>query len=222
MQPLEHKAPSLSILNKEDENVPKVRGQAWSKTPTPLQPSTSISSHNRNASPRKPKKLEKERRAKVTVKRRFKVRVITQPMSVNPTLPMNPIPPAKFTSPVATLTATTPEVKSAATSISVTVYNLVQGRFEGIPYPTGKPQQKENPSTHSCNTPQEREQPVAVAPHNREDTPWPNTMPASTNLIDVRASCPIPPTETPTVVKMEKTEIPPRVAAIPHGLVLNN
>ena len=43
----------------------------------------------------------------------------------------------------------------------------------------------------------------------------------STNLFDVRASWPIPPTETPTVVKMEKTEVPLRVAAIPHALVLN-
>ena len=46
-------------------------------------------------------------------------------------------------------------------------------------------------------------------------------MPASTNLFDARASWPIPPPEPPTVVKMEKTEVPPRVAASPHALVLN-
>ena len=46
-------------------------------------------------------------------------------------------------------------------------------------------------------------------------------MPASTNLFEARASWPIPPTETPAVVKMEKTEVPPRVAAIPHAKVLN-
>ena len=46
-------------------------------------------------------------------------------------------------------------------------------------------------------------------------------MPASTNLFDARTSWPIPPTETPAVVKMKKTEVPPRVAAICHALVLN-
>ena len=45
-------------------------------------------------------------------------------------------------------------------------------------------------------------------------------MPASTNLFKARANWPIPPTETP-VVKMEKTEVPPRVAAIPRTLNLN-
>ena len=48
-----------------------------------------------------------------------------------------------------------------------------------------------------------------------------NTMPDSTNVFDVRASWSIPPTEALTVVKMEKTEVPPRVAAIAHTLVLN-
>ena len=43
----------------------------------------------------------------------------------------------------------------------------------------------------------------------------PNTMPASTNLFDARTSWPISPTETPTVVKMEKTEVPPRIATHP-------
>ena len=56
---------------------------------------------------------------------------------------------------------------------------------------------------------------------NREDTPWPNTMPASTNLFNARASWPILPTEICAVVKIEKTEVPPRVATIPHTLVLN-
>ena len=61
------------------------------------QPHTNVFSPNTNSLPRKvpvPKKTEKKRRAKVPVKRRFKVRVITQPMPTNPTLPMNPIPPA--------------------------------------------------------------------------------------------------------------------------------
>ena len=60
-------------------------------------------------------------------------------MAINPTLPMNSIPPIEPIPTVATSTATTQisVVKSAATLIPVTVYNMAQGKFEGIPYPTG-------------------------------------------------------------------------------------
>ena len=188
------------------------------------QPCTSTPSHDRNPSTRKTmvsKKMERKRRAKAPVNRRFKVRVIAQPMPSNPTSTVNPIPPAEPNPTVATLTATTqmPVAKSAVTSIPVTVYNLAKGKFEGIPYPTGRPPVKENPSAPSHNTPQPRQQPEAAAPQNREDTPWPNIMPASTNLFDVRTSWPIPSTETPIVVRIEKTEVPPRVAAIPHMMI---
>ena len=53
----------------------------------------------------------------------------------------------------------------------------------------------------------------------REDTSWPNTLSASTTLFEARADWPMPPTETPTV-KMEKAEVPPSVASIPHAMVL--
>ena len=53
----------------------------------------------------------------------------------------------------------------------------------------------------------------------REDTPWPNTIPASTNLFKARADWPIPPMQTPAV-KVEKA-VQPRVAAIPHAMVLS-
>ena len=74
---------------------------------------------------------------------------------------MNPILPAEPTPTVATSTATTQMsvVKSAAISIPVTVYNLVHRKFEGIPYLTGRPKVEENPSTPSCNMPQQRQQP---------------------------------------------------------------
>ena len=52
-----------------------------------------------------------------------------------------------------------PVVKStamAATSIPVTVYNIAQGKFDGIPYPTGKPKEEEGPSIPSYSNPQER------------------------------------------------------------------
>ena len=72
---------------------------------------------------------------------------------------MNPIP----TPTVATSTASTqmPMVKLAATSIPVTVYNLAQRNFEGIPYPTGRPQVEENPSAPNCSPPQPEATPNA-------------------------------------------------------------
>ena len=89
---------------------------------------------------------------------------------------VNPIPPAEPTPTVATSTLTTqmPVAKSAATSIAVIVYNVAQGKFKGIPYPTRKFQEGEGPFTHSCNNPQEQ-QPEAAATvttlQNRENTP---------------------------------------------------
>ena len=147
-------------------------------------------------------------------------------MPATPTLPVNPIMPAVPTPTIAISTATTqmPVVKSAATSIPVTVCNLEQGKFEGIPYLTKRPKVEENPSVPSCNAPKQRQQPEAAPSITtfqvREDTPCPNTMLASTNLLEARANWPIPPTETPTV-KIEKTEDPPRVAAILCAVVLN-
>ena len=85
-------------------------------------------------------------RTKVPVKRTFKVRVIAQHMPTNPTPPAEPNPTVYNT----VATTQTPVAKSAAPAailIPVTVYNLAQGKFEGIPYPTGKPQEEEGPST---------------------------------------------------------------------------
>ena len=73
--------------------------------------------------------------------------------------------------------------------------------------------------------PQQRQQPEATPAVTtcqvREETPWPNTMSASTNLFEARANWPLPPTETPAVIKMEKTDAPPNVATIPCAMVLN-
>ena len=223
MQPLEHKALFLSLLDKEDKDIPRVGVQAYPKPkPQPLlQPHTNTPFNN-NSSTRNslvPKKADKKRRARAPVKRRYKVRVIAQPLPTTPTVPVNSIS-AVPTPTVATSTATTetPMVKSAARSIRVNVYNLAQGRFEGISYPTGRPQVEENPSAPSCNEPPQRQQHEAVpnAPtfQLREDTPWPNTIPASTNLFKERANWPIPPTQI-LAVMMEKAEAPTRVAAIP-------
>ena len=97
---------------------------------------------------------------------------IAQPMPANPTLPMNPIPPAEPNPTVATLTAATqmPVAKSAATSIPVTVYNLAQGKFEGIPYPTGRSQVEENPSAPNCNMPSHNSN-LKLQPHRTGKIP---------------------------------------------------
>ena len=104
------------------------------------------------------------------------MRVIAEPIPATPTLPVNPILPAEPTPAVATTTAATqmPVMKSVATSIPVTVYNLAQGKFVGIPYPSRRPQVERNPSAPVCNTPQQRQQPEAtltvITSQVREDT----------------------------------------------------
>ena len=167
------------------------------KPETQSQPCTSTPSHN-NSSIRNdlvPKKADKKRRARSPVKRRYKVRVIAQPLLTIPTVPMNSIP-AVPTPTVATSTATTqmPVVKSAATSVPVTVYNLVQGKLKGIPYPIGRPQVEENPSAPSCNAPPQGQQPKAVPnAQTFQVTPHGLTLPASTNLFEAWEDWPIPP-----------------------------
>ena len=89
----------------------------------------------------------------------------TQPMPAKQILPMNPIPPAEPAPTATTSTATTqmPVVKSAATSIPVTVYNLVQGKFEGIPYPMGRPLSgRKSFWPQLQDIPQQRQQPEAA------------------------------------------------------------
>ena len=94
-------------------------------------------------------------------------------------------------------------------------------------------QEEENVFIPNCSNPPMMQQPkttaaaTSTAPPTRDDTPWPITMLASTNLFVARASWPIPPNvddvSMPTFVKTEKTEekTPPKQAAIPHALILN-
>ena len=147
------------------------------------------------------------------------MRVIAQPLPTTPTMcaPMNPIP----TPTVATCTASTqmPVVKFAATSIPVTVYNLEQGKFEGIPYPTGRPQVEENPSIPNCNPSQSEATSNAPTFQLREDNPWPNTASLYESIQSqgrlANSTCANTHCES-----RKKTEVPPRVAAIPHAMVL--
>ena len=82
-----------------------------------------------------------------------------------------------------------------------------------------RPLAKENPSIHNSNPPQPEAAPDAPNFHVREDTPWPNTVPTSTNLFEAKVDWPILPTPALSV-KVEKTEVPPQIAAISHAMVL--
>ena len=102
-----------------------------------------------------PKKVEKKRRAKVSVKRRFKVRVIAQP--TNPNLPTNPTLSTEPTQTMATTMVTTPAqvartAPTTTTTVPIIVYNLAQGKFKGIPYPI-KSLQEEGSSNSGGNNP---------------------------------------------------------------------
>ena len=102
---------------------------------------------------------------------------------------------------VATISTQMPMTKSAATSILVMVYNWAKGKFDGVPYPSERPWAEESPS----NPPKLEDTPNVLTFQVKEDTPWPNTEPASTNLFKARADWLIPPMPAPTV----KTEVPP-------------
>ena len=150
---------------------------------------------------------QKKRRTKVPTKRRYKVRVIAQPI---PTTPM-PTTPVNLTPTVLIPTVAIPQPKhpgSTATSILVMVYNLAI-----VPYPTGRPQNKGNPSIQNTDPP-----PLEDIPNTsvRQDTPWPSTGSTPENLFKARNDWPTPPTPAPTV----KTEVPPQTAAIPCAMVI--
>ena len=160
---------------------------------------------------------DKKRRTRAPAKRRYKVRVIAQPLPTTPTLtaPVNPIP----TLTVATFTASTqtPVTKSAATSIPVTVYNLAKGKFKGIPYPTGRPIVEENPSA-----------PTTVH-HNLKLYPMAQHSGSEKTLLglthtslyeSVQRQGRLDNSPYTPAVKVEKSEVPPRVAVIPRAMVL--
>ena len=116
---------------------------------------------------------------------------------MKPTLSTDPTPTMVTTTVTLTQTPVAKLAPATTKSAHVTVYNLVQDKFfKGVPYPVRKCQEEEGPSASSGNNPLEEQQPksaaTGTAPQNREDTPWPNTMPASDDLFVERASWPIP------------------------------
>ena len=158
------------------------------------------------------------------VKRRFKVRVITQPMPTNLTLPMNPTLPAEPTPTVVTSTARTqmPVAKSAAMTIPVTVYNLAQGKFKEIHYSTRKFQEGEGspPPAVTISRSSNLKLQLLPQPHRTERTPHgliPYQHPPT--YLNLGHLGQFPQWKLPQLSrwKRQKGRPPPRVAAIPHA-----
>ena len=89
------------------------------------------------------------------------------------------------------------------------VYNLAKEKFDGVQYPSERPQAEGNPSICNSNPPPLEAMPKAPTFQVREDTPCLNTIPASTNLFEARGDWSVPPTQAPSV-KVENTEVPPQ------------
>ena len=204
-------------LELEGKICPKPRPQPQTQS----QLCTSTPSQNNISLKRKipgPKMADKKKRTRVPAKRRCKVRGIVQPLPTTPTMtmPMSPIP----TPPVATSTASTqmPVVKLVATSILVTVYNLAQGNSKEFPTP------EEDSKLRKFLPP-----PTSIH-YNLNLYPMP--QPSRLDLTPLGLTLCQPPQIylmpgqigqfslcKPPIVKVEKTEVPPRVAPIPHTMV---
>ena len=102
-----------------------------------------------------------KRRKTMIAKRRYKVRVLTQP---TPSMPTSTAPAPT----VATVSTQTPTARSTAESILVTVYKLAMGQFAKVPHQTTRPQNE------------------GSNPPPLEDIP--NAPPRQYSLVDLRAN----------------------------------
>ena len=131
------------------------------------------------------KAADKKKRTKTPMKRQFKVRLIEKSLPVNTESEAVATITTLMQMPVVVQTTTT----TKPSPIPVMVYNLAQSKIHEIPNPARKFQEEESPFTPNCSNPPMVQQPKATAtatstaPLTRDDTSWPNTMPASTNLL---------------------------------------
>ena len=198
------------------------------------QPCTSTYQLGKTTSPQKtsvPKRAAgKKKRTKTSIKRQFMVRLVEK------SLPVNTEPEVVATTTASTQTSVVKPTATAArlNPIPLTAYDLSKTKAQEIPNPTRRKfQEGEGPFTPNCgNPPMEQQQPKATATTTfaasptRDDTPWPNTVPASTHLFLARSSWPISPNgnevPTSTFFKTEKSDekAPPKQAAILHTMVM--
>ena len=159
-------------------------------------------------------KANDNRMKTILTKRKYKMRVLAQPVPASPTAPVNSTTPAPM---VATTSTQTPVTRSATRSIMVMVYKLATGQFPEVPYPTTRPQDEGHLLTQNSNPPPLEDIPSAPV---RQGPPWPNVGSASENFFETRKDWPIPPTPVLTPAPTIKTEAPPQVAVSPCAMVI--
>ena len=156
----------------------------------PVQPSTNLRVRK---SPGPKTNITDKGRKTMIAKRRYKVRVLTQPTS--PTTTSTALAPM-----VVTVGTQTPMVRSTAESILGTIHKLATGQFAEAPHPTSR-SINDNPLPLEDN-------PSAPI---RQGTPWPNAGLASENLFETRKDWPIPPTPAPTPTPPTKLKNNPKL-----------
>ena len=145
--------------------------------------------------PKKAIDRRQKKRSRMPIRKQFKVRLVEKPLSHN----------RKPEATATTATATqTPMMKPTATSIKgpnakltpipLAVYNMPSAKMQEVPRSSmQRPQGGEVPLIPNLNNPPMKQQPKPLQPKapatasdaippTRDDTPWPNTVPASTNL----------------------------------------
>ena len=130
------------------------------------------------------------------IRKQFKVRLIEKPPSNTTKQEAITINAIATQTPMAKPTSTS--TKWSATPIPLTVHNIPTTKVQEVPRSSmQKPQVGEVPLIPNLNpTPLQPRAPAtasAAIPPTRHDTPWPNTVPASTNLFVARSSWLIPP-----------------------------
>ena len=211
-----HPYPSLiwkmkAYLELEGKLGPKPRPQPQTRPQQsqPTNPATNKHQHPpQNTNPmtgKAPGPKTNDKRRTMLAKRRYKVRVIAQPIPTIPT-PTTPINSTAPSPTVATTSTQMPVVRSTAEYIPVMVYQLATGKFPEVPYPTARPQNKGHPSVQIPNPPPLEDIPNAPV---RQGTTWPSTGSASKNLFETRKDWPTPSTPTPTPASSVKTEALP-------------
>ena len=158
----------------------------------PVQPSTNPRVRKFPAS-----KVNDKRRKTMIAKRRYKVRVLTQP---TPSTPTSTVP----TPTVATVSTQTPMVRSTAESIPVAIHKLAMGQFSEVPCPTTR--------YISENPPPLEDIPSAPV---RQGTHWPSAGSASENLFETRRDWPIPTTPFPMSTPPSKKKNIPKLQQSP-------
>ena len=158
-------------------------------------------------------KASEKRKKTVLTKRKYKMRVLAQPVPTIPTTPVNSTAPAPT---VATTSTQMPVTRSATTSILVMVYKLVTGQFVEDPYLTPRPQNEGHSLTQTPTLCHWKTYPVPQL----DRVPLGSNMgSASENLFETREDWWIPPTPVPTPAPTIKREVPSQVAAIPYVMV---